>query len=120
MLASQVASKGYFAGEVTGFRFGRSDCKTFSLRSSVPVTHLTLVSQPPNVLAMTDFVPGDELERLKQRVTNVIQEIREKKHTMPVKELKRLLFRCAATLIFVDKVRCRVNLFEPITKYIPS
>lgn len=86
MLASQVASKGYFAGEVTGFRFGRSD-----------------FSQPPNVLAMTDFVPGDELERLKQRVTNVIQEIREKKHTMPVKELKRLLFRCAATLIFVDK-----------------
>ncbi|PCH37888.1 atypical/PIKK/PI4K protein kinase [Wolfiporia cocos MD-104 SS10] len=84
-LASQMASKGYFAGEVTGFRYGRIDASQRQHASTL------------------NFVPTDEIERLKARVIDAIQDIREKRHPMSIQDLKRLLFRCASTLIYIDK-----------------
>ncbi|KAH9952080.1 atypical/PIKK/PI4K protein kinase [Amylocystis lapponica] len=79
LMASQVASKAYCAGEVMGFQFGR------------------LSSQ------VSESVPLHNIELLKGRMIQALQDIREKRTTLTIPELKRLLFRAAATLIFVDK-----------------
>ncbi|CCM00003.1 uncharacterized protein FIBRA_02028 [Fibroporia radiculosa] len=102
VLASQIASKGYFAGEVNGFRFGRS--------------------YGGSVLG-TEFVPVTEIDGLKDQIYEAINDIREKKRSMSIRDLKRLLFRCAGTLIFVDKydydlLHCLVAL--PFEAFTPS
>ncbi|GBE82149.1 Phosphatidylinositol 4-kinase stt4 [Sparassis crispa] len=84
VMASQVASKSYFKGEVTGFRFG------------------TFVASQKDDFS-SEYVPAQEIEALKSRMTEAMQDIREKKKTLTVQDLKRLLFRCAAALIFADK-----------------
>ncbi|KAJ8463246.1 hypothetical protein ONZ51_g10373 [Trametes cubensis] len=83
-MASQLASKGYFAGEAVGFRFGRS-------------------SGQDGLTDPTHFVPKREIEMLKQRLAKAIADIREKKSDLKVADLKRLLFRAASTLIFIEE-----------------
>lgn len=100
MMASQVASKGYFAGEVTGFRFGRVDGKGFSNSVQHPPDPCKATQKPPS-----ELVSSHEVQVLKSRVAEALHNISEKRNMLTVQDLKRLLFRCAATLIYGDKVR---------------
>ncbi|KAH9852668.1 atypical/PIKK/PI4K protein kinase [Lenzites betulinus] len=83
-MTSQLTSKGYFSGEAVGFRFGR-------------VSGLDGLEDPQS------FVPKQEIEILKNRISNTIADIREKRSTLKIADLKRLLFRAASTLIFIEQ-----------------
>ncbi|KAF8891248.1 hypothetical protein BD779DRAFT_1514119 [Infundibulicybe gibba] len=80
-LASQVASKGYFAGEAAGIRLASRDVSE------------TLEKLPPR------HAPSAEILALKSKMEKTLVDIRDKKSDLTVHDLKRLLFRCAATLI---------------------
>ncbi|CDO73608.1 hypothetical protein BN946_scf185014.g78 [Trametes cinnabarina] len=83
-MAGQLASKSYFAGEAVGFRFGRA-------------SGLDGLNDP------MQFVPKQEIERLKRRLSEAITEIREKKSALTVSDVRRLLFRASSTLIFIEE-----------------
>ncbi|KAG9226590.1 hypothetical protein CCMSSC00406_0006185 [Pleurotus cornucopiae] len=84
-LASQIASKGYFAGEAAGIRLA-------SRKGTDKLEKL-----PPQ------SAPSSEIQALKSKMANTLGEIRSKKSSLTVQDLKRLLFRCAATLISLQK-----------------
>jgi len=48
--------------------------------------------------------PSAEIDALRTKMANTMEEIRDKHSTLTVQDLKRLLFRCAATLISLAKV----------------
>lgn len=81
-LASQIAIKGYFAGEAAGIRL--SDREVLATAS------------PPQVALST------EIQALRSQMLQTMNEIRQKKSNLTVHDLRRLLFRCAATLISLD------------------
>ncbi|KAL1947994.1 hypothetical protein VTO73DRAFT_13718 [Trametes versicolor] len=83
-MANQLTSKGYFAGEAVGFRFGR-------------INNIGGLDNPQN------FVPKQEIETLKKRMSDAIADIREKRSNLTINDLKRLLFRAASTLIFIEE-----------------
>ncbi|KAF9067556.1 hypothetical protein BDP27DRAFT_1328569 [Rhodocollybia butyracea] len=85
VLAGQIASKGYFAGEAAGLRLA-------SRTASDKLEQL-----PPQ------DAPSGELKALKKKLENSMKEIRDKTSSLTVQDLKRLLFRCAATLISLHK-----------------
>ncbi|KAF7338006.1 hypothetical protein MVEN_02024500 [Mycena venus] len=84
-LASQVASKGYFAGEAAGIRLASRQGPD------------QLEKLPPQA------APSSEIQALKAKVARTLEEIRNKVSSSTVQDLKRLLFRCAATLISLPK-----------------
>lgn len=94
ILASQLASKGYFSGEAAGIR----------LASRVRADKLEKL--PPQM------APLEELRALKTKLANTMNEIRNKSSDLTVQDLKRLLFRCAATLISLQEVQ---NIHIPVT-----
>ncbi|KAJ8087995.1 phosphatidylinositol-4- kinase [Marasmius tenuissimus] len=81
VLASQIAIKGYFAGEVAGLRLARRPASD------------KLEELPPK------NAPSAEIDALKDKLAHSTKELRSKSSTLTVHDLKRLLFRCAATLI---------------------
>ncbi|TBU65484.1 atypical/PIKK/PI4K protein kinase [Dichomitus squalens] len=83
-LANQLASKGYYTGEAAGFKFGRA-------------SGLDGLDDP------LSFVPKREITLLKKRIADAITSIRDKTNTLTVADLKRLLFRAASTLIFLEE-----------------
>ncbi|EPS96826.1 hypothetical protein FOMPIDRAFT_1052946 [Fomitopsis schrenkii] len=85
LVASQIASKGYFAGEANGYRAGHMD--------GLEKHHIT----------SSESVADLEAEKLKLKIISAIDDIREKRHPMAIRDLKRLLFRCAATLNYSGK-----------------
>jgi phosphatidylinositol 4-kinase len=48
--------------------------------------------------------PSSEIQALKAKMARTLLEIRNKVSSSTVQDLKRLLFRCAATLISLPKV----------------
>ncbi|KAJ7940268.1 hypothetical protein B0H13DRAFT_2299305 [Mycena leptocephala] len=84
-LASQVASKGYFAGEAAGIRLASRQGPD------------QLEKLPPQA------APSSEIQALKAKMARTLLEIRNKVSSSTVQDLKRLLFRCAATLISLPK-----------------
>ncbi|KAJ7172099.1 hypothetical protein C8R46DRAFT_1258016 [Mycena filopes] len=84
-LASQVASKGYFAGEAAGIRLASRQGPD------------QLEKLPPQA------APSSEIQALKAKMARTLEEIRNKVSNSTVQDLKRLLFRCAATLISLPK-----------------
>ncbi|KAJ3753010.1 hypothetical protein EV360DRAFT_88184 [Lentinula raphanica] len=85
VLTSQIASKGYFSGEAAGLRLA-------SRTASDKLEQL-----PPQ------DAPSGELMALKKKLANSMKEIRSRTSALTVQDLKRLLFRCAATLISLNK-----------------
>ncbi|THH17523.1 hypothetical protein EW146_g3305 [Bondarzewia mesenterica] len=85
MLASQLASKSYFAGEIAGLR---------------------LASRGGHKLetAPNDEDPVAEIEALKAKMAAALHDIREKFSSLTIQDLKRLMFRCASALISIMKV----------------
>ncbi|KAF8913519.1 hypothetical protein CPB85DRAFT_1299266 [Mucidula mucida] len=85
ILASQIASKGYFSGEAAGVRLaGRSGVDQ-------------LEKLPP------DIAPTSEIQALKTRLAHSMEGIRGKTSDLTVQDLKRLLFRCASTIISLSE-----------------
>ncbi|KAJ7286212.1 hypothetical protein C8J57DRAFT_1496884 [Mycena rebaudengoi] len=84
-LASQLSSKGYFAGEAAGIRLASRQGPD------------KLEKLPPQA------APSAEIQALKAKMARTLQEIRSKVSSSTVQDLKRLLFRCAATLISLPK-----------------
>ncbi|KAL1668533.1 hypothetical protein GGF50DRAFT_96468 [Schizophyllum commune] len=80
-LASQLANKSYFAGEAAGVRLA-------SRQDSGELDKL-----PPT------SAPLDELHALKAKLAQSLEDIRNKHSGLTVQNLKRLLFRAAATLL---------------------
>ncbi|KAJ6490589.1 hypothetical protein C8R47DRAFT_1122870 [Mycena vitilis] len=91
-LASQIASKGYFSGEAAGIRLaGRQGPDQ-------------LEKLPPQ------DAPSSEIHALKAKMARTLLEIRNKVSGSTVQDLKRLLFRCGATLISMSK--CNYELLH--------
>ena len=59
----------------------------------------------------TKFIPEREITQLKKRISEAIISIRDKKSTLTITDLKRLLFRAASTLIYVEKVHILVTFW---------
>ncbi|KAF9227759.1 hypothetical protein BS17DRAFT_726240 [Gyrodon lividus] len=85
VLASQLASKSYFAGEAAGLRLASH--KAQDILDKVP---------PQNA-------PFADILALKEKMADTMHAIRDKTSPLTVQDLKRLLFRCAATLISLEK-----------------
>ncbi|TFY82561.1 hypothetical protein EWM64_g1445, partial [Hericium alpestre] len=84
-LASQIAAKSYFFGEIAGLRLaGRGGEK---------------LEQAPN-----EEDPVAALELLRSKMNTALKDIREKRNTLTVQDLKRLLFRCGSILISLPKL----------------
>ncbi|KAK0463795.1 uncharacterized protein EV420DRAFT_1520089 [Desarmillaria tabescens] len=81
ILASQIASRGYFAGEAAGIRLAS--------RSGAD----RLEKLPPQL------APSGEILALKEKLAHMMEEIRGKTSSLTVQDLKRLLFRCTAMII---------------------
>ncbi|KAF8077714.1 hypothetical protein FPV67DRAFT_1462774 [Lyophyllum atratum] len=85
-LANQIAIKSYFAGEATGVRLachhGGPD---------------KLDKLPPQSAPLT------EIQALKAKLSRTTEEVRNKNTPLTVQELKRLLFRSAATLLSLEE-----------------
>ncbi|KAI6131993.1 hypothetical protein EDD16DRAFT_1821529 [Pisolithus croceorrhizus] len=92
VLASQLASKGYFAGEAAGLRL--ACCEAPSV----------LDKNPPQRTSAT------VIEALKKKMEETSVGILNKHTGLMVQDLKRLLFRCAAILISLDE--CDYNLLH--------
>ncbi|KAH7889620.1 hypothetical protein F5I97DRAFT_1934490 [Phlebopus sp. FC_14] len=92
VLAGQLASKAYFAGEAAGYRL--VSCKAQD----------NLDKDPPQGAAYAHLMV------LTAKMENTMDAIREKTSTLTVHDLKRLLFRCAATLISLEK--CEYELLH--------
>ncbi|KAI0818966.1 atypical/PIKK/PI4K protein kinase [Irpex lacteus] len=87
---AQLASKAYFAGETSGF-------------------HLSRLLDPSR--EDTETTP-QEIELLLKRMAEITRDIADKKSALKVDDLKRLLFRCASTII--DLKRCHRDLLHYI------
>lgn len=102
-LASQIASKGYFAGEAAGLRLASREGPFLTFRIFQVLIPKTvgpdkLEKLPPQL------APSTEIHALKAKMARTMEEIRHKNSSLTVQDLKRLLFRCAATLISLAKV----------------
>ncbi|KDR73543.1 hypothetical protein GALMADRAFT_227988 [Galerina marginata CBS 339.88] len=86
VVLSQIAIKGYFAGEAAGIRLAN--------RESVD----KLATVPPQA------APSTEINTLKSKLSDTLEEIRGKNSKLTVHDLRRLLFRCAAMLISMEKI----------------
>ncbi|KAF5380919.1 hypothetical protein D9615_004166 [Tricholomella constricta] len=84
-LANQIAIKSYFAGEAAGVRLA---CHQGPDK---------LDKLPPQ------SAPSAEIQALKTKMSRTTEEIRNKNSALTVQDLKRLLFRCGATLLSMEK-----------------
>ncbi|KAG6376278.1 hypothetical protein JVT61DRAFT_2256 [Boletus reticuloceps] len=105
IFASQLASKSYFAGEAAGLRLASRKAQD------------VLDKVPPQNTTLTDILA------LKRKMEDTMNAILGKTSTLTVQDLKRLLFRCAATLIALDK--CEYTLLHylvtlPFEVFTPS
>ncbi|KAF5373565.1 hypothetical protein D9758_000828 [Tetrapyrgos nigripes] len=85
VLTSQIAIKSYYAGEAAGLRLARRQ----------GADELEII--PPQ------DAPSQEIDALKKKMSDSLNEIRGKTTHLTAQDLKRLLFRCAATLIALPK-----------------
>lgn len=50
-------------------------------------------------------MPSTDVQAFKTKMADTMDDIRNKRSNLTVQDLKRLLFRCAAILISLEKVR---------------
>jgi phosphatidylinositol 4-kinase A len=117
-LASQLASKGYFAGEAAGLRLANREGITPSAlyQSALIMAHVgqdKLEKLPPH------SAPSAEIHALQTKMALTMEEIRGKNSILTVQDLKRLLFRCAATLISLERVSdCSRSSCHPFSSFL--
>ncbi|KAH9981001.1 hypothetical protein BGW80DRAFT_1501409 [Lactifluus volemus] len=84
VVISQIASKAYFVGEIAGLRLAGRGGK--------------------NLQKATDEQdPVPEISALREKMHSALAAVREKRNSFTIQDLKRLLFRCASSLISVPK-----------------
>jgi phosphatidylinositol 4-kinase len=71
---------------------------------------LTLVGPDKLEKLPPQAAPSGEIHALRQKLANTMEEIRGKNSTLKVQDLKRLLFRCAATLISLENVSLLLSI----------
>jgi len=105
-LSSQIAIKGYFAGEAAGIRLANRESWSYNLLSS------SMIIKPRDDIGIDKLAtlppenaPPTEIDALKAKLSHTLQEIRGKNSRLTVHDLRRLLFRCAATIIAMENVR---------------
>ncbi|KNZ80366.1 Phosphatidylinositol 4-kinase stt4 [Termitomyces sp. J132] len=84
-LANEIASKSYFSGEVAGA------CLAWHQAPD------KLDKLPPL------SAPSSEIQDLKRKMSRTTEDVLNKSSTLTVQDLKRLLFRCAATLLSLEQ-----------------
>ncbi|KAI0273304.1 atypical/PIKK/PI4K protein kinase [Gloeopeniophorella convolvens] len=84
VVTSQIASKAYFLGEIAGLRLAARGGKN--------------LQKAPD---KQDPVP--EIAALREKMHSALAAVREKRNSFTIQDLKRLLFRCASSLISVTK-----------------
>jgi len=98
-----LASKGYFAGEAAGLRLayhqGTGHLLRVVLIVSQPFLASDVLDKPPPQNA-----PSEVVEVLKSKMADTFDTIRNRNSNLMVQDLKRLLFRCATTLISLEDV----------------
>ncbi|EIW84881.1 hypothetical protein CONPUDRAFT_117099 [Coniophora puteana RWD-64-598 SS2] len=105
VMASQLASKGYYAGEAAGIRLANRKDED------------DLDKLPPQ------SAPAFEIEGLKRKMEETLGDIRGKQSALTVQDLKRLMFRCAALLISLKKcdyVLLRYLVILPCEVFTPA
>ncbi|KAI9508312.1 hypothetical protein F5148DRAFT_1275830 [Russula earlei] len=81
---NQIASKAYYTGEIAGLRLAGRGGK--------------------NLQKATDEQdPVPEISALREKMHSALAAVREKRNSFTIQDLKRLLFRCASSLISVTK-----------------
>ncbi|KAG6828586.1 hypothetical protein H0H92_007376 [Tricholoma furcatifolium] len=100
-LANEIAIKSYFAGEAAGVRLAcheglslRRKAK-FTLNASLVPDKLD--KMPPHA------APTAEINALKKKMSRTSEDVLNKTSSLTVQDLKRLLFRCAAVLLSLEK-----------------
>ena len=91
---------------------GHSSSKSWRLSSFHPLFYPLLTIHSGNDKHTTlppQIAPSTEISALKAKLSYTMEEIRVKNSNLTVHDLKRLLFRCAATLISLKKVRLVVS-----------
>ena len=101
-LASQIASKSYFSGEIAGLRLSRRTGR--GLPGELAYCSIRNLGQNELEKPQAHTSPIAELAALRKRVAEALTELRAKQSHLTVRDLKHLLFRCAATLISAPKV----------------
>ncbi|PPQ98140.1 hypothetical protein CVT26_003184 [Gymnopilus dilepis] len=105
VLSSQVAIKGYFAGEAAGIRLAnRESSCSHRLYYPFVCSHTSLSGVDKLATVPPQTAPSTEIDALRIKLCNTLGEIREKNSKLTVHDLRRLLFRCAATLISMEKI----------------
>lgn len=102
VLASQLTSKAYFAGEAAGLQSASREGQSITTNSIIfpnrwIYTGLERLGQP-----LPQHAPSTEIRALITKLEKTMEDIRGKNSTLTVQDLKRLLFRCAATLISME------------------
>jgi hypothetical protein len=68
--------------------------------------NLSLAIPGKNLQKATDEQdPVPEISALREKMHSALAAVREKRNSFTIQDLKRLLFRCASSLISVTKVR---------------
>ncbi len=98
--ADQLTSKAYFSGEASGFHLAR--ILGMALWDQ-HVAGLTITMHLDPRREDTQASP-QEVDMLKSRMADAILEIMQKKSILTITDLKRLLFRCASTIISLEQV----------------
>ena len=102
ILASQIASKSYFSGEIAGLRLSRRTGG--SLAGTFFLAQRRIIGQNELEKPQAHTSPIAEVAALKKRMGEALTELRAKESHLTVQDVKHLLFRCAATLISAPKV----------------
>lgn len=99
--AGQLSSKVYFSGESSGFRIAKMMGESI-YRPGGADTHV----QTTDTRNEDTQTSPHEIKLLKARMADTIRDLAEKRSALTFKDLKRLLFRCAAAIISLEDKVC--------------
>ncbi|KIP08776.1 hypothetical protein PHLGIDRAFT_29437 [Phlebiopsis gigantea 11061_1 CR5-6] len=117
--AGQLSSKVYFSGESSGFRIAKMMGESI-YRPGGTDTHV----QTTDTRNEDTQTSPHEIKLLKARMADTIRDLAEKRSALTFKDLKRLLFRCAAAIISLedkfDRGLCHYLIALPFEAFSPA
>jgi phosphatidylinositol 4-kinase A len=121
LLSSQTAFKAYFAGEAAGTRLAQRGTYRQLYLFAVHLNQLSGHEQMEKIAP--EPAAAADANALKAAAGQILRDIRTKSSHLTIRELKRILFRCAAMIISLDQVRLQYRTFslplnEPVFRLI--